>query len=80
VVTYEENLIAVRERVFQAEEAMDGYIRSHRRDSEEFMRLSDEVTAARNELLDQLAALWSAHSEFKEVSNPQISHCQEKPD
>jgi hypothetical protein len=79
VVTYEENLNAVRERVFRAEEAMDAYIHSHRHDSGQCMRLAVEVSAAWNELLDQLAALLSAHWEFQEVSNSHISHCQKKP-
>lgn len=79
MVTYEENLNAVRERVSQAEEAMEAYIHSHRYDSEQFMRIAAEVSAAWNELLDQLAALLSADWEFNEVSNSQISHCQKKP-
>ena len=79
MVTYEENLNAVRERVSQAEEAMDAYIHSHRHNSEQFVRLAAEVSAAWDELLDQLAVLLSAHWEFQEVSNSQISHCQKKP-
>ncbi len=79
MVTYEENLNAVRERVFQAEQAMEAHLQSHRHDSEKCVRLASEVNAAWNELLDHLAVLLSAHPEFKEVSNPQISHCQGNP-
>jgi hypothetical protein len=79
VVTYEENLNAVRERVVKAEQAMDAYFRSHRHDSEECMRLAVEVSAAWDELLDQLAVLLSANWEFKQVSSSQTSHCQQRP-
>ncbi len=55
---YEDKVRVARERVFQAEEAMDAYIHGKEYDSERFARLSDDVTTARNELLDQLSALF----------------------
>lgn len=61
MATYQNNVKAARERVFQAEEALDVYIRSHQYNSERFQRLADEVSNARGEFLDLLTALWPAH-------------------
>ena len=48
---YEDKVRVARERVFQAEEAMDAYIHGKEYDSERFARLSDDVTTARNRAL-----------------------------
>ena len=56
-MTYENSLKAARERVFQAEEAMEACLHSPQFDSERFRRLADEVSASRSERLERLSAL-----------------------
>ena len=60
VVTYEDNVKATRERMLQAETALDAYLHGQRFDAVLFRELTHELSDARDDFLAVLTTLWPA--------------------
>jgi len=60
VVTYEDSVKATRERMLQAETALDAYLHGQRFDAVLFRELTHELSDARDDFLAVLTTLWPA--------------------
>jgi hypothetical protein len=71
VVTYEDSVKATRERMLQAETALDAYLHGQRFDAVLFRELTHELSDARDDFLAVLTTLWPAPASQNISATPQ---------